>query len=151
MNPSIYVTPPAVQLPEPAFGAGPSELIHLLGQSLDIQKEQLAVLRAQSAAQDGLARWRAFLARWQSDFPDIGQGCKLVLPIVERAYLTLIKEMTDRLREEDGGLDDDFALGEFLDRYGMRLNQLATILGQLAPLADAAPAPAAPGPEADRA
>ena len=143
MNPSIYVTPPAVQLPEPALGSGHPELVHLLRQTLDVQREQLAVLRAQAAAQDGLARWRAFLARWQTDFPDIGLSCKLVLPIVERAYLNLIKELTDRLREEDGGLDDDYVLGEFLDRYGMRLNQLATILGQLAPLADAAPVPEA--------
>ena len=139
MNPSIYVTPPAVQLPEPSLGSGLSEVAYLLRQVLDVQKEQLAVQRSQAAAQDGLARWRAFLARWQSDFPDIGLACKLVLPLVERAYLNLIKELTDRLREEDGGLDDEFALSEFLDRYGMRLNQLATILGQLAPLADAAP------------
>jgi hypothetical protein len=116
-----------------------------------VQKELLAVQRTQAAAQDGLARWRAFLARWQTDFPDIGMACKLVLPLVERAYLNLIRELTDRLREEDGGLDDDFALGEFLDRYGMRLNQLATILGQLAPLADAAPPPATADSEPDRA
>ena len=79
---------------------------------------------ALAAAQDGLARWRAFLTRWQTDFPDIGLTCKQVLPVVERAYLSLIKEMTDRLREEETGLEDEFALNEFLDRYGMRLNQL---------------------------
>ena len=140
MNPSIYVTPPAVHLPEPAVGGpGSPELAHLLRQTLDVQREQLAVLKAQAAAQDGLARWKAFLGRWQGDYPDLGAACKQVLPVVERAYLELIKELTDRLRDEDGGLDTDFALGEFLDRYGMRLNQLGTVLGQLAPLADAAP------------
>ena len=60
--------------------------------------------------------------------------------MVERAYLNLIRELTDKLREGGGDLDDEFVLGEFLDRYGMRLNQLGTILGQLGTLADAAPA-----------
>ena len=36
-------------------------------------------------------------------------------------------------------LDNEFALGEFLDRYGIRLGLLGNILGQLGPLAEAAP------------
>jgi hypothetical protein len=58
---------------------------------------------------------------------------------MERAYLTLVRELTDRVNSaEHGGLDDEFVLGEFLDRFGIRLGQLGNILGQLAPLADAA-------------
>lgn len=144
MNAPIYVTPPSVQIPDPSAGGTPA-LIDLLRQTLDVQKEQLAVLKAQVAANDGLARWRALLARWQGDFPEIGSACKQVLPQVERAYLNLIQDMTDRLRSEDGPLDDDFALSEFLDRYGMRLSQLGTILSQLGPIADAAP-PSDPSP-----
>jgi hypothetical protein len=140
MDASIYVAPPAVALPDPptAAGGGP-DLGELLRQVLDVQREQLAVLKAQSAAQDAQARWRAFLTRWQGDFPDLGTSCRQVLPLVERAYLGLIQELTDRLRDPDGGLDNEFLLGEFLDRYGMRLGQLGTILSQLGPLADAAP------------
>src|SRR5579885_3401904 len=137
MDAPIYVAPPAVNLP-PAPGAGP-DVADLLRQVLEVQKDQLAVLKAQSAAQDGVARWRAFLTRWQDDFPGLGAACRQVLPLVERAYLGLIQELTDRRRDPDGGLDNDFLLGEFLDRYGMRLGQLGTILNQLGPLADAAP------------
>ena len=36
-------------------------------------------------------------------------------------------------------LDNEFVLAEFLDKYGMRLSQLGTIMGQLAPIAEAAP------------
>jgi hypothetical protein len=147
MTAPIYVTPPAVRLPDPAApppAAGP-DVADLLRQVLEGQRDQLAVLRAQAQTQDGAARWRAFLARWQTDFPDIGPACRQVLPVVERAYLGLIQELTDRLRDPDGGLDNEFHLGEFLDRYGIRLGQLGTVLSQLGPLADAAP-PA----EADR-
>ncbi len=141
MNPPIYVTTSFVTLPnQPLPLAGGPEIAELLRQVIDVQREQLAVLRAQAAAQDGLARWRAFLTRWQSDFPDVGPGCKEVLPVVERAYLTLIQELTDRLRDPDSdGLTNEFQLGEFLDRYGSRLGQLGSILSQLSPLADASP------------
>jgi hypothetical protein len=53
----------------------------------------------------------------------------------------LIRELTDRINAaEASDLDDEFVLGEFLDRFGIRLGQLGNILSQLAPLADATPA-----------
>ena len=139
MDSSIYVTPPAISLPQSTSGQGgespnPSELLR---QILEIQREQLAFMKTQAANQDAGARWRAFLGRWEQDFPSLGQHCKEVLPTIERAYLRLIQELTDRLREDDEGLDSDFALADFLDRYGMRLGQLGGILSQLGPLADA--------------
>lgn len=145
---SIVVSPPLVHLPDPE-PAPASEIGDLLRQLIDVQREQLALLRAQAAAQDGSAKWRAFLSRWQNDFPEIGSDCRQVLPLVERAYLTLMQELTDRLKDEDGdGLENEFALAEFLDRYAMRLGQLGTILSQLGPLADAAPPESAPAADA---
>jgi hypothetical protein len=142
MDASVYAfAVPAVIVSGRDFPPPPPETADALRQLLDVQREQLAVLKAQAAAQDSAGRWRAFLARWQTDFPDIGAACKQVLPTVERAYLTLMQDLTDRLRDEDADpLDSEFALGEFLDKYGMRLAQLGTVLGQLGPLADAAPA-----------
>ncbi len=137
MDASIYVASPGLMIP-PAAPSQTTDVPDLLRQLLDVQKDQLAALRAQAAAQDATARHRAFLSRWQGEFPDIGTACKDVLPVVERAYLTMIRDLTDRVREQgDNGLDDEFVLGEFLDRFGMRLGQLGTILSQLAPLADA--------------
>lgn len=143
MDSSIYVTPPAVSLPPAPGTASVPAPVELLRQILDVQKEQLSLLKTQVAAQDSGARWRAFLQRWQSEFPGIGQECKDALPFIERAYLSLIRDLTERLKEDDDGIDNDFALGEFLDRYGMRLGQLGNILSQLGPLADAAPAESA--------
>lgn len=139
MDASIYVASPTLLIPPVAAPPAP-DLPNLIRQLLEIQKEQLVILRGQAAAQDASSRNRAFLSRWQGEFPDIGSACKDVLPVVERAYLGMIRDLTDKVREQgENGLDDEFVLGEFLDRFGMRLGQLGTILSQLGPLADAAP------------
>jgi hypothetical protein len=145
MNAPLYVTPPApVTLPEPPPPV--REMAESLRQLVALQHEQVGLLKAQAASQDGTTRWRAFLARWEAEFPGLGAACKQAMPILERAYLTLIRDLTDQVNAAGAAdLDDEFVLGEFLDRYGIRLGQLANILGQLGPLADAAPAPAENG------
>jgi hypothetical protein len=139
MNAPLYVTPPApLQLPDLPPVA--QEVPDLLRQLLDVQREQVSLIKSQQAAQDGLARWKTFLGRWAAEFPDIGGACRQALPTLERAYLTMIKELTDRVRADDADdLTDEFVMNEFLDRYGIRLAQLGNILSQLGPLADAAP------------
>jgi hypothetical protein len=82
-------------------------------------------------------RWRAFLNRWQEEFPDLSETCRKALPILEQCYGKLIAELTEHLSTGGDALDNDFALQEFLDRYGMRLGQLGTILNLVAPLAEA--------------
>ncbi len=132
----------------PAAPALISETIDLLRQILDVQREQLSYQRAAAAAHDMTARWRAFLSRWQQDFPDLAESCRKALPHLERCYGQLLRDLTDKLTDEEHGLDNEFALQEFLDRFGMRLAQLGTILNLVAPLAEAANAPpgeSAPG------
>ena len=125
----------AVPCPPVKPGEAP-ETVELLRQLLEVQREQLA---CQRAAHDMTARWRAFLTRWQPDFPDLAEGCRKALPHLERCYGQLLRDLTDKLNDEDEhGLDNDFALQEFLDRFGMRLAQLGTILNLVAPLAEAA-------------
>jgi hypothetical protein len=121
--------------------AGCNESNDLLRQILEVQREQLAQLRATAASHDMGARWRAFLQRWQEEFPELSDTCRKAVPILEHTYGKLIAELTDHLNDRsDDGLDSDFALQEFLDRYGMRLAQLGTILNLVAPLAEAGPA-----------
>jgi len=111
----------------------------LLRELIDVQKEQLAYQRAAHEAQHTSARWQAFLTRWADEFPGVGEGCQKAFPVIERAFLRLLEEMSARLTGEDADdVEDEFALGEFLDRYGMRLSQLGNILNVLGPLADAA-------------
>jgi hypothetical protein len=129
----------AVSFPvlESTPGTG-SEVHDLLRQMLEVQREQLAHLRTFVSAHDGGARWRAFLERWRQDFAELPQTCRQALPILERSYGKLIAELADQLCQNGSdALETDFALQEFLDRYGMRLTQLGTILNLVAPFAEA--------------
>ena len=113
----------------------PNTVPDLLRQILEVQREHLSFLRA---THDANARWRAFLARWREDFPELPESCQQALPILERSYSALIAELAEYLRQDGTEtLDTDFALQEFLDKYGMRLAQLGTILNLVAPLAEA--------------
>ena len=76
------------------------------------------------------------MARWRDEFPDLSDGCRRAMPHLERCYGQMITDLTERIGDEDS-LDNDFAVQEFLDRYGMRLAQLGTILNLVAPLAEA--------------
>ncbi len=134
---------PPPQQPSPA--SVPAEAIDLLRQMLEVQREQLNYLRSTAAAHDSGARWRAFLNRWSDEFPDLSATCKKALPVLEQTYGKLICELTEHLSSNGSdALDTDFALQEFLDRYGMRLGQLGTILNLVAPLAEAGPQGEAP-------
>jgi hypothetical protein len=127
---------PVAEPPAPA--AAVPETVDLLRQILEVQREQLNHQRAAAAAHDMTARWRAFLSRWNQEFPDLADSCRKALPHLERCYGQLIRDLTEKLNEEEHALDNDFSLQEFLDRFGMRLAQLGTILNLVAPLADAA-------------
>ncbi len=121
--------------PQSQSSAGP-EVVDLLRQILEVQREQLAAQRAAAASHDMSARWRCYLSRWQEEFPGLAEGCRRAMPHLERSYAQMISDLTERLNDEDG-VDNDFALSEFLDRYGMRLAQLGTIINLVSPLADA--------------
>lgn len=123
---------PAAPATQPAV----SEVSAILREILTVQREQLAFLRA---AHDASARWRSFLLRWREDFPDLSQSCREVLPVLERTYGALIGDLAEHLRQQGSTLDNEFSLQEFLDRYGMRLAQLGTLLSLVAPLAEASP------------
>jgi hypothetical protein len=114
-----------------------TEVTDLLKQMIEIQREQLQYARHAAAAHDHAARWRAYLSRWQHEFPGLSEACKVSMPKLERAYGQLIADLNDRLSDDD--IDTDFALQDFLDRFGMRLAQLGTILNLVGPLAEAGP------------
>lgn len=129
--------PTAAPQAEPLPTSVSADVSELLRQILDIQKEQLALQRIVAVSND--ARWRAFLARWQEQFPGVSEACKHVLPTLERAYMQMISELTESLHDDGpDALDNDFALSEFLDKYGMRLGQLGTLVSLVTPLAEAA-------------
>jgi len=139
MHFQFIVAPPTPALLPPASPSSemPTEL---LTQLIDIQREQLSLMQAQAVAgsDNAQVRWRNFFERWQGEFPEMSESVREVLPTVERAYLRLMTDMVHQLKEDDGNaLDDDFSVGEFLDRYAMRASQIGTILNLLGQMAEA--------------
>jgi hypothetical protein len=118
---------------------GNTEVAALLLQILEVQREQLNQMKNVAAAQDAGARWRALMARWREDFPELPDGCKQAVPVLEKAYGSIVAQMVEELRDQGPDpLDSEFALQDFIDRYGMRLGQLGNILNLMGPLAEAA-------------
>jgi len=140
MHFQFQVAPPSATIVPDNLPSGvPPESTDLLRQLLEVQREQTQLLRFLCAAHDSQTRWRNFLARWSAEFPQVGGDCKSTLPMIERAYMTLIADLTEHLRSENGEpFDNEFALSEFLDRYGIRLGQLGSILSMISPIAEAA-------------
>jgi hypothetical protein len=113
------------------------EAVHLLRQMVELQREQMMLLRAIASAHDAGSRWRAFLTRWRDEFPDLPDGSREAIMVLERSYASMLAELVEHLRQNgNGALDSDFSMQEFLDRYGMRLAQLGTILNLIGPLAE---------------
>jgi hypothetical protein len=121
--------------PGAANSGPPADAVDLLRQLLSVQQEHLAFARA---VHDAGARWRTVLSRWQGDFPGLPEACKHVLPVLERAYIDLVAELTGQVKDQTDALANEYALAEFLDRYGVRLNQLATLLNVVGPIAEVA-------------
>jgi hypothetical protein len=139
MHFQYLVAPPTTAIPIPPSAVPGDANAHLLRELIDVQREQLAYLRAGHEAQNTTAKWQAFLSKWAEEFPGVGEGCQKSFPMIERAFLRLLDDVIHRLTDEDAeGIDDEFSLGEFIDRYGMRLAQLGNVLNILGPLADAA-------------
>jgi hypothetical protein len=108
-----------------------------LGQMLQVQREHLALAR--NLAQDNNARWRTLLGRWHKELPDLVDHCKESYPALERAYVHMIAAMVEEVTAKDPDeLDNEFAIQDFLDRYGMRLGQLGHMVHVIGSLAEAA-------------
>jgi len=126
------------KLPPPASAVS-GDVSALLRAILETQQEHLKHAQAVAVANDHGARWRALLARWKAEFPGLPATCKEVLPGLERSYGALIARLVEDLQElGDEALDNEFALQDFLDRYGVRLGQLGHILNLVSPLAESA-------------
>lgn len=139
MHFQYVVAPPSVALPAPPPLPPQDTTAELLRELIDVSKEQLSYQRAAHESANNNARWQAFLGRWSEEFPEVGSFCVKSMPIIERAFLKLLDEATRRVAEDENDtIDDEFTLSEFLDRYGMRLSQLGTLLNTLGPIADAA-------------
>jgi hypothetical protein len=137
MHFQFIVAPPTPALTPPA--SPPSDTSsELLRELLEVQREQLGLMRAVHTESGNLARWKNFFSRWQDEFGHLPGAMRETLGKVEHAYLRLMDDVTQHLSDEDGGIGDDFSLNEFLDRYAMRAAQLGSLLNMLGQMVEAA-------------
>jgi hypothetical protein len=104
---------------------------------LNLQAELLNHARMMS--QENLARWRNLLTKRKETHPEFGECCKNAYPIMEKAFVQLLESMARDVAEQgDDGLDNDFAIQEFIDRYGMKVGQFSHMMSIIGPLSEAA-------------
>ena len=151
VSPTGQGTPPVVPNPN-----DPVALLHLLinlqSQTLELQRQSLEMHRQQlelsrEAAQvnrEQRARQIAELERWQAGHDRVLDQCRDSLGQLEQVHSALMGELVNHVAENHENLvDGDFALTDFVDRFGPRLAHLNTMLAVLRPLAAAARKPEA--------
>jgi hypothetical protein len=121
-------------------------LVSLQSQTLDIQRQVLENQRqqlelAREAAQfarDQRQRQISELERWQSSHEGVVDDCRDALSKLEGVHAALMGDLSNYVEDNHEVLvDGDFALSDFVDRFGPRLAHLNTMLAVLRPLAAA--------------
>ncbi len=120
-----------------------SQTLDVQRQILDAQRQQLELAReAAQFARDQRARQVAELERWQAGHDRVLDQCRDSLGQLEQVHSALMGELVAHVDENHENLvEGDFALTDFVDRFGPRLAHLNTMLAVLRPLAAAARKP----------
>jgi len=135
-------------------GGDPTALLHALialqSQTLEVQKLSLQVQQQQlelakeaaQIAREQRSRQMAELERWQAGHDRVLDQCRESLGQLEQVHSALMGELVNHVADNHENLvDGDFALTDFVDRFGPRLAHLNTMLAVLRPLAAAARRP----------
>ncbi|MGE3821511.1 MAG: hypothetical protein AB7I30_19035 [Isosphaeraceae bacterium] len=116
-----------------------TQSIELQRQTLELQRQQLELAReAAQISREQRARQFSDLERWQHSHDRVLDNCKEALGNLEQVHAALLTELTAYVEEnQENLLDGEFALTDFVDRFGPRLAHLNTMLAVLRPLAAA--------------
>lgn len=122
-----------------------SQTLELQRQGLEIQRQQLELSReAAQFNREQRSRQIAELERWQNGHESVLDHCKESLSSLEQVHAALMGELANYVSENHENLiDGEFALTDFVDRFGPRLAHLNTMLAVLRPLAAAVRKPEA--------
>jgi hypothetical protein len=102
---------------------------------INIQREQLNHARALHA--ENLNRWRTVLQRWTEHYPELPGSCKTIYPVMEKAYLSMLDNLSQELIDQGkDAFDSEFALQEFIDKNGQKLGQFGHILSVIGPISE---------------
>ncbi len=120
-----------------------SQTLELQRQALENQRQQLELARETvQVSREQRARQSAEMERWQTGHAGVLEHCKETLGKLEQVHASLMSDMSEYVEENHENLvEGDFALSDFVDRFGPRLAHLNTMLAVLRPLAAAAKKP----------
>jgi hypothetical protein len=116
-----------------------SQTLELQRQSVEIQRQQLELSReAAQVSREQRSRQIAELERWQNGHEAVLEHCRESLGSLEQVHAALMGDLAHYVSENHENLiDGEFALTDFVDRFGPRLAHLNTMLAVLRPLAAA--------------
>jgi hypothetical protein len=116
-----------------------NQTLETLRQSMELQRQQLELAREMAQVnREQRTRQIAELERWQAGHEHVLESCKESLTSLEQVHAALMGELASYVRENyENLLDGEFALTDFVDRFGPRLAHLNTMLAVLRPLAAA--------------
>ncbi len=122
-----------------------SQTLEIQRQILQSQQQQLELAReAAHVAREQRARQMAELERWQNGHDRVIDRCRESLGQLEQVHSALMGELVEHVADNHENLvDGDFALTDFVDKFGPRLAHLNTMLAILRPLAAAVRKPEA--------
>jgi small-conductance mechanosensitive channel len=125
-------------------------MVALQSQSLDVQRQilqnqqqQLELAKeAAQIAREQRSRQIAELERWQAGHEPVLDQCRESLGQLEQVHSALMADLVNHVADNhDNLVDGEFALTDFVDRFGPRLAHLNTMLAVLRPLAAASRKP----------
>ena len=136
----------------PAQGTSPSNdpiallqiLINLQSQTLELQRQsfeqerQILELTRENTqvAREQRARQIADLERWQTSHAGVIDNCRDALTKLEQVHAGIMRDMSEYVEDNhDNLVDGDFALSDFVDKFGPKLAHVNTMLAVLRPLA----------------
>jgi hypothetical protein len=116
-----------------------SELCSLTRELLSVQNRQNSLLeKLISQINQSQQRKTIELALWKRANPDLAYFCRRAAAKLERVQTDLLSSITEEVDENaETFLDSEFALNEFVDRFGMKFVHLNTLLQVLTQLGNA--------------
>jgi hypothetical protein len=119
-----------------------SEMTALLKQLVVGQQRQNEMLEELIDQMGAAQRQRAAeLGQWREANPALARRCRAAAEALSQVQTEFLENITIDIKENyENMLDGDFALNEFVDRYGPRLAHLNGVLQVLSQLSSVAPA-----------
>ena len=112
------------------------DVVALLKELLDEQRRQTDLLGELKDEVNAAQKQRANeLGQWKQQNPELARNCRLAAESLSRVQAQFLANLTEEVNDsQEGLLDGEFLLNEFVDRFGPRLAHLNGVLQMLTQL-----------------